>query len=106
VSEPRDRDGFEERDPEGGWREPPHLGGDDDGVDRPNFADRRRTPRDEPGEPWTPPGWDLPPPQRDVPGRSEVPAEPTPDPQPAPPVAPRTTAPRRMGEASKAFAYQ
>ena len=120
MSDPRDRDGFEERDPEGDWREPPHLRGDDDGVDRPNIADRRRTPRDEPGEPWTPPGWDLPPPQRDVPGRSDVPAERTPDPEPEPvppadatpepaappPAAPWTTAPRRLGEASKVFAYQ
>ena len=122
MSEPRDRDGFDERDPEGGWREPPHLRGDDD-VDRPNIADRRRTPRGE-GEPWTPPGWDLPPPERTVPGRTDVPAEPAgpdapvdraPEPQPAPPPegpptpppsAPWTAAPRRMGEASRVFAYQ
>ena len=32
MSDRRDRDGFDERDPEGGWREPPHLRGDDDGT--------------------------------------------------------------------------
>jgi hypothetical protein len=109
VSESRDRDGFDERDPEGGWREPPHLHGDDDGVDRPNFADRRRTPREE-GEPWTPPGWDLPPPERSVPGRSDVPAEPDVPadelPPPPPPAGPRTAASRRPGAVSEVFAYQ
>jgi hypothetical protein len=110
VSEPRDRDGFDERDPEGGWREPPHLSGDDDGVDQPNFADRRRTPR-EPGESWTPPGWDLPPAERhvagsDVPG-GDVPAPVEEPPSPPPPPAlPRTAAPRRPGAVSEVFAYQ
>ncbi|MGY1724090.1 hypothetical protein [Blastococcus sp. SYSU DS0533] len=65
MSTPRDgnRDGFDDGDGRG-WREPPHLGGSgpDDDEDRPNFADRRRTPRDEPpaNQPWQPPGWDLP----------------------------------------------
>ena len=43
MSSPRDRD------PDDGseWREPTHLGGDDaTEEDRPNFADRRLTPRE------------------------------------------------------------
>jgi hypothetical protein len=58
-----DRDRFDDRDPNSGWQEPAHLSGDDDDADRPNIADRRRTPREE-GSPWTPPGWDLPPAER------------------------------------------
>ncbi len=123
MTRPGDRDGFDERDGEGGWQEPPHLRGDDDGVDQPNIADRRRTPREE-NEPWVPPGWDLPPAQRDTPAGRDVPAEPavpvdpTPEPGPAassdapaepgPPgrPAPWTRAPRRLGEVEKVFAYQ
>ncbi|MGY2065942.1 hypothetical protein [Blastococcus sp. SYSU DS0619] len=64
MSTPRDgdRDGFDDGDGRG-WREPPHLGsGAGDDEDRPNFVDRRKTPRDEPpaGQAWQPPGWDLP----------------------------------------------
>ncbi|MGY2083511.1 hypothetical protein [Blastococcus sp. SYSU DS0539] len=65
MSTPRDgdRDGFDDGDGRG-WREPPHLGSGapDEDEDRPNFADRRKAPRDEEpaGRPWQPPGWDLP----------------------------------------------
>jgi hypothetical protein len=117
VSGPRDRDGFDERDPEGGWREPPHLRGDGDDVDRPNIADRR-APREE-GESWTPPGWDLPPPERDEPGwRSDPAAGPasgdrgadvapgTPPADEPPPAGPWTAPPRRQGAVSEVFAYQ
>ena len=58
MSTPRDHD------PDDGneWREPSHLGGE--GSDEPNFADRRRSPRDESPnadrDAWQPPGWDLP----------------------------------------------
>ncbi len=100
MSEPRDREGFDDRDPEGGWREPPHLRGDDDDLDRPNIADRRRTPR-EGGEPWTPPGWDLPAPQRDAPADEPVAAPPPPPSEPT-----WTAAPRRSGAVSEVFAYQ
>ncbi|UOY00553.1 hypothetical protein [Blastococcus sp. PRF04-17] len=70
-----------------GWQEPAHLAGDDQGrddqtSDEPNFADRRKRPRDEDlsSEAWRPAGWDLPAatPQRDDepydgPPRSEPP---------------------------------
>jgi len=112
VSEPRDRDGFDERDPEGGWREPPHLRGDDDDVDRPNIADRRRAPREE-GESWTPPGWDLPAHQRDASVDPTPDADPEPLPPPVdepaaapPPGPPWAAAPRRPGVVSEVFAYQ
>ncbi|MGY1837549.1 hypothetical protein ACI79P_20885 [Blastococcus sp. SYSU DS0510] len=91
MSTPRDgdRDGFD--DAEGrGWREPPHLGGGGaEDEDRPNFADRRKTPRDEPpaDQPWQPPGWDLPAaePERPAPPRQDVPPADYPPPeQPAP----------------------
>jgi len=104
VSDPR-RDGFDDRDPEGGWREPPHLRGDDDGVDEPNIADRRQAPRDgdqhgdQGSQAWTPAGWDLPAHQRDEP----IAGPPLED---APPPAPRPTAPRRPGVVSEVFAYQ
>jgi hypothetical protein len=109
VSDPR-RDGFDERDPEGGWREPPHLRGDDDGVDEPNVADRRQAPRDgdQPGDQgsqgWTPAGWDLPAHQRDEPIAG--PPEPVPPLEDAPPPAPRAAAPRRPGVVSEVFAYK
>ena len=104
MTDPRDRDGFDERDPEGGWREPPHLGGDDDDVERPNFADRRQQPRAG-GDAWTPPGWDLPAHQRDSP------VGPTPDPAaddvaPPPPVPGPARPSRRPGAVSEVFAYQ
>ena len=79
MTGPGDRD---ERDAGSGWQEPAHLGRDDgrdddragDPADQPNFADRRRTPREE-GSAWTPPGWDLPPAERDVPAvERDVPA--------------------------------
>jgi hypothetical protein len=78
VSTPRDPDGFGDRPGDGSeWREPSHLGGgapEDGGPDsggptgggpedEPNFADRRRQPRDDDwgnGAAWQPPGWDLP----------------------------------------------
>jgi hypothetical protein len=92
MSTPRDgdRDGFD--DAEGrGWREPPHLGGGAEDEDRPNFADRRKTPRDEPpaGQPWQPPGWDLPAaePERPAPRPEDPPAS-YPPPQPLPPEQP------------------
>ncbi|MDK3255135.1 hypothetical protein [Blastococcus capsensis] len=112
MSTPRDgdRDGFDDGDG-GGWREPPHLGGGAAGedADQPNFADRRKKPRDdEPaaGQAWQPPGWDLPPaaPQRPVPPSPDAaePAEPQDAaPQDAPPTAqgfpPPAQAPARGG---------
>ncbi|MGY1718210.1 hypothetical protein ACI8AG_04065 [Blastococcus sp. SYSU DS0552] len=87
MSTPRDgdRDGFDDGDGRG-WREPPHLGGGGaEDEDRPNFADRRRTPRDEPpaNQPWQPPGWDLPAaePERPAPPREDVPPAGYPPPQ-------------------------
>src|SRR4051812_46765731 len=51
-----------------GWHEPSHLGGDGsgDGADRP---------ADDAGQRWQPPGWSLPPAERQVPpGQSAPPA--------------------------------
>ncbi|TYP86459.1 hypothetical protein [Blastococcus xanthinilyticus] len=87
MSGPREPDGFDDgREDGAGWREPPHLGGDASGedVDRPNFADRRKQPRDDapvPGQPWQPPGWDLPPAegQRPVPPAAGGAVPPAPD---------------------------
>ena len=62
MSTPRDPDGFGDRPGDGSeWREPSHLGGDGQ-EDEPNFADRRRQPRndDQSSGAWQPPGWDLP----------------------------------------------
>ncbi|MCF6744834.1 hypothetical protein E9529_11195 [Blastococcus sp. KM273128] len=89
MSTPRDgnRDGFDDGDGRG-WREPPHLGnGGDDEEDRPNFADRRRTPREEPpaGQPWQPPGWDLPAAEPDRPARRDDVPPSTQHPQQQPP---------------------
>ena len=42
MSSPRDRDGSDDG---GDWREPAHLSGDE--PVEPNFADRRKKPRDE-----------------------------------------------------------
>ncbi|WP_346620825.1 hypothetical protein [Blastococcus montanus] len=110
MSTPRDgnRDGFDDGDGNG-WREPPHLGsgaaGEDE--DRPNFADRRKKPRDEEpvaGPGWQPPGWDLPPAEdRPAPRAADIP--PSPDAPPpsadAPPPAqaypPPAQAPGRGG---------
>ncbi|RBY92284.1 hypothetical protein DQ244_08355 [Blastococcus sp. TBT05-19] len=136
--DPDDRDGFGGPDDGSGWREPPHLGpggpadpGDD--VDRPNFAERRRTPRDDADSlsrpTWQPPGWDLPAaePQRPVPPPADPPppslAKPTPSkpapseplpqepPVPGPPpeavVRPdRRQGSRSRGAADQVFAYQ
>ena len=112
----RDRDRFDDQDPTSGWQEPAHLSGDDDDADRPNIADRRRTPREE-GSPWTPPGWDLPPAQRPEP-RERAPEEPAPVPpeddevrRPDEPAAPEAPAalPGRMrppNEFERTFTYQ
>ncbi|MGZ4538051.1 MAG: hypothetical protein ACXVXT_01955 [Blastococcus sp.] len=47
------------------WQEPAHLSGDEPAGDEPNFADRRKQPRDsdpsQEGAAWQPAGWDLPP---------------------------------------------
>jgi hypothetical protein len=120
MTGPGDRD---ERDPGSGWQEPAHLGRDDtpgdgqgdDADDRPNFADRRRTPREE-GSPWTPPGWDLPPAERPDPvvpvdpGPRDAGHEPAPEPAAADPVpepAPQQPVARRpRGAAEEVFAYQ
>ncbi|SEL25458.1 hypothetical protein SAMN04515665_11088 [Blastococcus sp. DSM 46786] len=86
MSTPRDgdRDGFDDGDGRG-WREPPHLGdGGAEEEDRPNFADRRKAPRDEPpaNQPWQPPGWDLPAAEPDRPApRADVPPAAYPPPQ-------------------------
>jgi hypothetical protein len=68
-----------------GWHEPSHLGGDggarDDGAPRDDAA---APPADEAGQRWEPPGWSLPPAERQVPH----PADPHPaDPHPADPAA-------------------
>jgi hypothetical protein len=58
MSSPRDRDGSDDG---SDWQEPAHLSGDQ--PDEPNFADRRKTPRDDSPagrDAWQPPGWDLP----------------------------------------------
>ena len=84
MTGPGDRD---DRDA-GGWQEPPHLGRDgsgdpDDAPDQPNIADRRREPRGE-GSAWTPPGWDLPSAERDVPAvERDASPEPTEQPEKA-----------------------
>lgn len=71
MSSPRDR--HDDPDEGTGWQEPAHLSGDgqddDPAGEPPNFADRRRVPReDPPADQWVPEGWDLPPAQRDAPG--------------------------------------
>ena len=85
MSSPRDGDG---RDDDGSdWQEPSHLSGDEpagsDPGNEPNFADRRKTPRDDSdstaGAGWQPPGWDLP---AATPDRRD--ADPAVDPVPAP----------------------
>jgi hypothetical protein len=100
MSTPRDRDGFDDDETGRAWQEPAHLGGDppaddrpadDAPADEPNFADRRKQPRDEDhtagGAAWKPPGWDLP---AATPDRGRQPAV---DPSWAPPATPPTTPP-------------
>ncbi|TFV62220.1 UNVERIFIED_ORG: hypothetical protein E4P37_17610 [Bacillus sp. AZ43] len=109
MTSPRDRD------PDDGseWREPSHLGGDDaTAPDEPNFADRRRTPREEPstgGADWQPPGWDLP---AHTPERPAG-VDPTWAPPPAPPAPERTGGGlfgsrrrQRDPEMERAFTYE
>lgn len=93
MSTPRDPGGPDDG---SGWREPEHLGGDGE-DDEPNFADRRRQPRDEPpaGTPWQPPGWDLPPATPDRPADRTGGVDPAWDPPAAPPQA--EPAPARGG---------
>ena len=123
MSSPRDRDGSDDG---SDWQEPPHLSGNQPaGSDpdvEPNFADRRKKPRDSDhtaeGATWKPPGWDLPDatPDRDLPGPAPEP-DPRPDvdpswapPAPPPPVQERTRpglfGPRARGEVEKVFSYQ
>ncbi|MCA0147060.1 hypothetical protein [Blastococcus sp. LR1] len=123
--DPEDRDGFGGPDDGSDWREPPHLGSGgtpDDDVDKPNFADRRRTPRDESDSlssaSWQPPGWDLPAaePRRPVPPPSDAPVPlqkpppqepPLPGPPPEAVASPeRRTGSRARGAADQVFAYQ
>jgi hypothetical protein len=90
MSSPRDRDGSEDG---GDWQEPAHLSGDE--PVEPNFADRRKKPRDEESPSdrasWQPPGWDLPAatPQRDLPAGV--------DPSWAPPATQAPEEPARRG---------
>ncbi|CAA9217600.1 MAG: hypothetical protein AVDCRST_MAG52-305 [uncultured Blastococcus sp.] len=117
MTGPGDRD---DRDA-GGWQEPPHLGRDgsgdpDDAPDQPNIADRRREPRGE-GSAWTPPGWDLPSAERDVPAvERDASPEPTEQPEKAaePPRPLPGARPERargggegvLSEFQQTFAYQ
>jgi len=93
MSTPRDRDGFDD---EAGssWQEPAHLGGEPE-ADEPNFADRRRQPRDDDatgtGDSWRPAGWDLPP--------AEPPAVP-------PAVPPAARPPAVPGTTERVFGYE
>lgn len=127
MSTPRDRDSFEDDETARGWQEPAHLGGDEpaqDGPpkDEPNFADRRKQPRDsdhssDPAT-WQPAGWDLPAAEPERPAREPA-QEPTGvDPSWAPPGAPPQEAPvperrglfggrrQRDPEMDRAFTYQ
>ncbi len=122
MSSPRDRDPDDGSD----WQEPSHLSGnepadsesDTDAEAKPNFADRRSTPRDSDhtaeGATWQPPGWDLPAvtperdlpatpgrdaaatPERDLPGATPDPdRQPDVDPTWAPPAGPPQPAQER-----------
>lgn len=116
MSTPRDRDPFDDRPDDGSnWQEPPHLGDGGNGPAddaEPNFADRRRTPRDEDPtadrDAWQPPGWDLPAtdPARDRPA-PDRPAGPDTE---QPPAGGGLFGGRRRvrepGEVEKVFAYQ
>jgi hypothetical protein len=79
MSTPRDRDQPDEG--EGTWKEPAHLGGDDEAAKGPGpDAAADATP-----DAWQPPGWDLPP---ATPARGEPAAgDPAVDPGWAPPTA-------------------
>ncbi len=101
-----DRDRFDDQDPNSGWQEPAHLSGDDDDADRPNIADRRRTPREE-GSTWTPPGWDLPPAQRPEPRPAEPAEQPEDAAEPDRPLpVSRPAPPRPANEFWQTFSYQ
>jgi hypothetical protein len=108
VTRPGDRDRFDDHDGSG-WQEPSHLGGGDPSDERPNIADRRRHPRDD-DAPWRPPGWDLPPVERERP--PSVPPVPPPveeagTQQPPPPEGGSwNRGPRRPGEVDQVFGYQ
>jgi hypothetical protein len=113
--DPEDRDGFGGPDDGSDWREPQHLGsGGTPDEDEPNFADRRRTPRDESDSlgaaSWQPPGWDLPaaePPRPPLPPAGPPKADPLPGPPPEAVVSPeRRTGSRARGAADQVFAYQ
>lgn len=112
MSTPHDRD---RPDDDGTWQEPAHLGGNEPDPaepsgDEPNFADRRKTPRDSDhtaeGATWQPPGWDLP---------AAEPIRPEPGPAGGPPW-PEQQAPARRGlfgsrrnrdpEMERAFTYE
>ena len=100
------------------WQEPAHLSRDEPADDEPNFADRRKQPRD--GDPstagpgWQPAGWDLPPatPQRAADEYTGPPADATGYPPPSAPVGPPPAAPpgggflRPRGDVAEVFAYQ
>jgi hypothetical protein len=126
MSSPRDRNGSDDG---SDWQEPPHLSGDEpagSGSDgEPNFADRRKQPRESTEGPgWQPPGWDLPPahPERDLPAAGPSWAPPpaqSPPPQMPPPQPPGTepppatdphggppVRPRGLGEVAKVFRYE
>jgi hypothetical protein len=136
MSSPRDRDPDDGSD----WQEPAHLSGnepadsesDTDAEPKPNFADRRSTPRDSDhtaeGATWQPPGWDLPaatpdrdrrpgadpswPPPQDAVPHDAVPQDAVPQDSPPPPVPERTrggffgSRPRARGEVEKVFTYE
>jgi hypothetical protein len=94
MNSPRDRDGSDDGSE---WREPAHLSGDEPTGDQPNFADRRKTPRDSDhtaeGAGWQPPGWDLPAadPQRDRQPDVDPALAPPPATPPGPPAPPART---------------
>lgn len=120
---PRDRDGFDDDEAGRAWQEPAHLSGDEP-ADQPNFADRRRQPRDSDhtaeGATWQPPGWDLPPATPDrrpgVLGRSwraTTPPAGTPPTTGGPPATPPATGGpfgghhrRHDPEMARAFSYE
>jgi len=129
MSTPRDRDGFDDDEAGRAWQEPAHLSGEEPPADEPNFADRRKQPRDgdstTEGAGWQPPGWDLPPATPDrgpgvdpswTPPSTEQ--RPSPEQSPGSPSPPATAAPGRGGglfggrqrqrdpEMERAFTYQ